>query len=318
MNSKKCIKCSSLNVIKKGFNKDKVQRWKCKDCKKIFQANRKAPPKTEELFYSFAFHKQTLKELSTAYHTRSTEVQRSIDEYVLPTVIHTPREIYLQVDGTYFGSKDNQFCVIVFRDYLKKENIWWTFDKTETEFSYRKGKMYLESLGYIIKGIVSDGLPLIRRVFKGIPLQMCLVHMERIIIRGSTRKPKLEAGQVLLALARSLHNTNSKIFNERMYKYTLKYFHFLNERTTSEITGESWYTHEKLREAFVSLQKLSEYLFTYEIDSNLSKNTNSIEGTFTHVKNKLAAHNGLSIKRKEKLIQVFLYYGSGSEDYLKS
>ena len=317
MNNKKCIHCDSFNVIKKGFNKDKIQRWKCRNCKKIFQANRKALPKMEELFYSFSFHKQTLKELSTAYHIRSGEVQRSIDEYILPKVIHAPREIYLQVDGTYFGSKENKFCAIVFRDYLKKDNVWWTFDKTETELSYRKGKVYLESLGYIIKGIVSDGLPLIRRVFKGIQFQMCLVHMERIIIRGTTRKPKLEASQVLYAIARSLHITNSKVFNDRMNRYTLRYFHFLNEKTTSEVTGEWWYTHERLREAFISLQNLSEYLFTYEKDSNLSKNTNSIEGTFTHVKNKLAAHNGLSVKRKEKLRQVFLHYGSGSEDYLK-
>lgn len=317
MNSKKCIKCNSLNVIKKGFNKNNIQRWKCKDCNKIFQANRKAPPKTEELFFSFSFHKQTLKELSTAYHIRASDVQRAIDEYVLSEVTHTPREVYLQVDATYFGSKDNMFCVIVFRDYINKKNLWWTFDKTESEWGYRKGRVYLESLGYVIKGVVADGLPLIRRVFKGILFQMCLVHMERIIIRGTTKKPKLEAGQVLYAISRTLHTTNSKVFNERMNKYTLRYFHFLSEKTKSDITGESWYTHDNLRSAFLSLQNLSGCLFTYELDKNLSKNTNSLEGTFTHVKNKLAAHNGLSIKRKQKLIRIFLYYGSGSEDYSK-
>ena len=62
MNHKKCIYCNNLNIIKKGIQ-GKYQRYYCKDCKKKFQSNRKAPPVMEELFYSFAFHKQTLKEL---------------------------------------------------------------------------------------------------------------------------------------------------------------------------------------------------------------------------------------------------------------
>jgi hypothetical protein len=163
--------------------------------------------------------------------------------------------------------------------------------------------------------VVCDGLPLFRKLFKGIPLQMCLVHMERIIIRGTTRKPKLEAGQVLLALARSIHTITEEKFNHFMNQYTLKYFHFLNERTTSLSTGESWYTHDNLRSAFLSLQHLQDYLFTYTKDRNISKNTNSIEGTFTHVKIKVKAHHGLSINRKKKLIEALLHYGSGVFDY---
>ena len=131
MNTKICIHCKSYKVIKKGLNHN-IQRWKCKNCNKIFQANRKALPTKEELFYSFAFHKQTLKELSTSYHIRHREVQRAIDEFVLPTM----------------------------------KNLWWKFDREETKSAYIEGKLFLESKGYIIKGVVADGLPLIRAVFK--------------------------------------------------------------------------------------------------------------------------------------------------------
>lgn len=317
MNKRKCSKCNSLNITKKG-KQDNIQRYYCKDCKVKFQIKiRKAPPNTEELFYSFSFHKQTLKELSTYYHIRTVEVQRIIDGYVLSDLIHTPREVYLQVDATYFGSKESKFCLIVFRDHINKQNLWWTFGDVEREIYYRRGKLELERLGYIIKGVTSDGLPLFRKLFKGIPLQMCLVHMERIIIRGTTRKPKLEAGQMLLALARSLHTISEESFNKYMNKYTLRYFHFLNEKTVSENTGEWWYTHSNLRDAFISLQNLQDYLFTYMKDSNLSKNTNSIEGTFAHLKIKVKVHHGLSILRKKKIIEALLHFGSGVFDYEK-
>ncbi len=62
MNTKICIHCKSNKVIKKGLSHN-IQRWKCKDYHKIFQANRKALPDKEELFYSFSFHKQTLHTL---------------------------------------------------------------------------------------------------------------------------------------------------------------------------------------------------------------------------------------------------------------
>lgn len=112
MNSKKCPLCSSSNVIRKGFHKD-IQRWYCKECNKKFLSNRKVPPKKEELFCLFTFHKQTLKELRKVYHLRTSQTQKMLD------VLHSPSKVYLIVDATYFGSKENTFCVIVFRDALK-------------------------------------------------------------------------------------------------------------------------------------------------------------------------------------------------------
>jgi hypothetical protein len=130
--------------------------------------------------------------------------------------------------------------------------------------------------------------------------------MERIVIRGTTRKPKLEAGQVLYAISRTLHTTNSKEFNERMSRYALRYFHFLNERTTSEITGESWYTHDNLLKSFLSLQRLHPYLFTYEKDNNIPRTTNSIEGHFAHIRDVVNIHRGASKTLKEKIIHTIL------------
>ena len=76
MNKRKCIKCNSLNITKKGYQNN-IQRYYCKDCKSKFQyiTKRKPLPEMEEVFFSFAFHKKTLKELARLYHIRSSKVQ---------------------------------------------------------------------------------------------------------------------------------------------------------------------------------------------------------------------------------------------------
>lgn len=317
MNSKKCPFCNSVQVIKKGIQQGN-QRRKCKECSKKFQANKKSLPK-EEIFCSFVFHKQTFTELSESYHIRHRTLQTIFDEYVLPKKMHTPREIYLVVDGTYFGTTGtpNAFCLVVFRDEENKENVWWKFCEVETYEVYKEGKDFLTSLGYMIKGVTADGLPLIRNVFRDIRFQMCLVHMERIIIRGTTKFPILEAGKVLLAISSTLHNTNKNELRSRVLGYKEMYWEFLNEKAFSSITGEPWIIHRELLRSFKSLYNLFPYLFTYESDPRISKTSNSIEGHFHHINVRVSVHHGLSLQRKQKLITAILLNSSVTLDEKK-
>ena len=317
MNSKKCPFCNSTQVIKKGVQQGN-QRWKCKECNKKFQANKKVL-QLEELFCSFVFHKQTFTELSKSYHVKINTLQKIFDDHVLEEKIHNSRVIYLVVDGTYFGETGtpNAFCLVVFRDEENKENVWWKFCEVETYEVYKEGKDYLISLGYIIKGVTADGLPLIRNVFRDIRFQMCLVHMERIIIRGTTKFPILETGKVLLAISSTLHTTNKDELRSRMLKYKEMYWTFLNEKATSLVTGDIWFVHRELLRAFKSLYNLFPYLFTYEQDKRISKTTNSIEGHFRHIRVRVSVHHGLSLQRKQKLITAILLNSSVTLDEKK-
>jgi hypothetical protein len=307
MNNKKCVFCSSESVIKKGFQEN-IQRWFCKNCNKKFQANRKSLPNKEEIFKWYTFKKQTLNEVNNLYHVGTKEIQNIVDDYELPIKIHTPRVVHLVVDATYFGGRKNpnSFCVIVFRDFKKKENLWFKFCHSENKFDYMEGKRYLEGLGYVIKAVTGDGLSLIRESFYGIPYQMCHVHMERIIVRGTTRSPELLAGQALLAIIKTLKTTEKQLFEERMQKYTTQFSPFLNEKTTSQLTGKTWYVHSELRKAYLSLRNLHPYLFNFKGDTNIQRTTNTLEGFFTHLKIKIATHHGLSLERKQKLISAMI------------
>lgn len=242
-------------------------------------------------------------------------MQDLLETFFLKEKIHIPRPIHLIVDAIYFGTrKDGSvWCVLVARDPHTKENLFWIFADTETTSGYTFLKEELERLGYTILSVTGDGFGGIRSAFHRIPFQMCHVHMERLVIEGTTRKPLTEAGQVLLALVRTLHkNTNSHLFTERLTYFTERYRDFLNEKTTHPFTEDWSYTHEGVRSAFLSIVRLRKYLFTYEHDHNIPKTTNSLEGHFKHVKKYLGIHSGLTLKHQQKILAVILQASSVS------
>lgn len=260
------------------------------------------------LWYAYVFHKQTLRELSSQYgHDRRT-LRTQLNAYILPQKIHHLRPIHLIVDGTYFGERTeaSNWCVVVFKDADTSEDLWWGFGQTETTSLYHAGKTTLEKLGYTILSVTGDGFSGIRSAFSGTPFQMCQVHMERLVIQGTTRKPKLEAGMVLLALIRTLHTSNRKTFMRRLNWYIQKYRDFLNHRSTVPHTGEMFWTHDNLRRACLSLQRLAGYLFTFEKDSRIPKTTNALEGQFSHIKDLIRIHRGASASHKQKIIETIL------------
>lgn len=166
----------------------------------------------------------------------------------------------------------------------------------------------MEKLGYQILSVTGDGFGGLRAVFKDIPFQMCHVHMERIVTKGTTKKPILEAGKALLALVKTLHQKiDSESFKFYLNKYLEKYRNFLNEKTLNPLTGKTDWTHEPLRKAALSLLHFLPYLFTFEKNQNIPKTTNSLEGHFSHVRDVFRIHRGLKKKRAEKFLHsIFL------------
>ena len=293
-----------------------MQRYLCALCNHAFSSSRReVAGGKKNILEDYIFHKQTYKELLEKYEIGRKELQCIVERFCLLPKVHTPRSIHLIVDATYFGTrKDGSvWCVLVARDPERKENLVWMFAETETTYGYVLLKEELEHLGYTILSVTGDGFSGIRSAFHGIPFQMCHVHAERLVIQGTTRSPLTEAGQVLLALVRTLHgHTNSHLFTERMKHFAERYRDFLNEKTIHPFTGDWSYTHDGVRSAFLSLFRLRKYLFTYEHNKNISKTTNSLEGHFKHVKKYLGIHSGLTLKHQQKILAVILQASSVS------
>lgn len=255
------------------------------------------------------FHKQVIRELSETYNLDKRSIRDFLEKYILIKKVHEPRKLFVVVDATYFRKikHTEPWCAVVFRDPIKKENLWFGFGDTETHDLYREGRKYLENLGYEILGATGDGYSCIRKVFSDVPFQMCLVHMERIVVRKITRKPKLEAGQVLLALIKSISGSSSIVFKERFNKYIEMYRDFLNEKTLHGESGVSSWTHQELRSAVLSVHTFLPYLFAFENTKQLSKTTNSLEAHFGHVKDILRIHRGISTSLLKKVLSsIFL------------
>lgn len=287
-----------------------MQTWSCNDCGRRFRNERREKVAQEKsLWKQYVFEKQTLRELKKKEGLDKRTIRDRLDVYQVPAKEHSPRSINLVADALYFGERneDTSWCAVVFRDPKEKENLWWNFGKTETTSIYSKGRVALEELGYQIRSLTGDGFSGLRAAFFGIPFQMCQVHMERIVTAGTTKHPQLEAGRVLLALIHTLHETDRLTFTVRVRHYMDRYGNFLNERTTSLISGETFFTHEPLRKAALSLVRFLPYLFTFEQDSNIPKTTNSLEGHFSHIRDIVEVHRGLRKSHKEKVLSsIFL------------
>jgi len=308
---KKCPHCDS-NKTKKYGKANGIQVYKCNACEKKFSGERRTKTKLIKQFWKeYVFNKQTLRELKETYKLDKRTIKHYLNEYIFPEKVHTPRKINLVVYGTYFGLRGKtDWCLIVFRCPRSKENLWWKFCNTETTSAYREGKEHLESLGYTILSVTGDGFGGIRQAFSGIPFQMCHVHMERLVIKGTAKNPQTDAGQVLLALVRTLKETDQKTFQMRLRQYVEMYRDFLNEKTIHPISGEYSYTHEGVVNALKSIIKFETYLFTYKKDKKIHRTTNSLEGHFSHIKDVLEIHRGLSREHRQRVLHSILLASS--------
>ena len=209
------------------------------------------------------------------------------------------------MDTTYWG---RGFGVMLFKDAYSKENLLKYYVKTETNALYIKGIEEHEQKGFIVAGIVCDGRKGLIQTFDKVPVQMCQFHQSAIIRRYLTKKPKLIAAQELMEVVDLLKKTDKESFVGVLNDWFVKWEGFLNERTVSEETGKSFYTHKRLRSAYRSLKNNLPWLFTWydHIELNIPNTTNAIDGHFADLKNKLRNHNGLSNIRKRKFIDEFL------------
>jgi hypothetical protein len=310
--TKKCPFCSGLKVIKKGIQ-DGIQRYQCKLCKKKFRSERRAKTiPTGNIFDDFVFRKQTIRELKELHQLDKKTIVKYLNSITVKKKDdHIPREIYLVVDATYFGKRKEgtSWGVILFRDVIRKENLWWKYVKNERVIDYLEGKLFLENLGYTIKSVTADGFLGLPKLFLGIPFQICQFHTKKTCIRYLTNNPQTEAGKVLLAIAKTIPCTNYAIFKERLQKYIIYYNNLLQEKTHHP-SGDWSYTYDNLRSVIFTLSKYIDYLFTYEKDKHIPKTSNTCEGHFSHLKDVVRIHRGMSLTLKQKVIDRIMLNSS--------
>lgn len=208
-------------------------------------------------------------------------------------------------DVTFFK---REYGFLVYRIPAIQRNPYARKVYTETIARYQEGRETLESQGFTFLAIVLDGRPGVRALFSDIPVQMCHFHQKQIVTRYLTQRPKLEAGVELKAIADTITHTTEPELTVALARWYEKWAGFLKERTLVD-DGPHWhYTHRKIRSAYRSLTTNLPYLFTYQRypDLNIPNTTNSLDGTFSHLKELIGIHRGASRQLKNKMIQEIL------------
>lgn len=247
--------------------------------------------------------RQSATQLARQAGKSSRWVRRQI-EYALPTNAPlTPQPTVIVADTTFWG---HTVGVCVLRSPSLRRNLWWREVNEETAEVYAEGRRLLEQAGWILTGAVIDGKRGVARAFSGIPVQICHFHQIKMVTRRTTRRPRIPAAQQLLSLTYTLPRTTEMEFLIRLEEWRVRFADVLNEKTPCPCCPpRRWsYTHRKLRAAYRSLHTNLPYLFTHQKypERHIPNTTNTLDGMFSQLKNRLGVHRGLRTHRRYKLI----------------
>ncbi len=198
----------------------------------------------------------------------------------------------------------------MFRSPLLKRNLWWKEVSEETPEIYTQGLQELRMQGWRILGAVIDGKRGVAKVFHGIPVQSCQFHQVKSVTKYLTRYPKTQAGWELRGISLRLTQSNEQEFGALLRDWHARWESFLSERTPCPCCKPNrWpFTHRRLRAAYRSLITNMPLLFTYQKhpELHLPNTTNTLDGMFSQIKNRLAVHRGAKQEFRYKIITEIL------------
>jgi len=215
------------------------------------------------------------------------------------------------MDGTYF----NNFCLICYQDNSDGYTQLLRFTDGEHYDEVKEDLNNLISLGVDLESITTDGhksvLKAIKKALPHVIVQRCLVHIQRMCLLWITRYPKHIAGVELRKLVLML--LKIKTDNDRIYwtkeidLWSKRHKDYLQETTINSITGRYWYTHKYLRRSYHTIKRALPNMFHYIPNPKIPPTTNGIEGFFSHLKNHIDLHRGLTLRHRMDFIKWYIY-----------
>jgi hypothetical protein len=304
-----------LDVIRWGKQLGK-QRFKCKNCEILFTRN-DPEQRLENRFIWFKkwiLERQTFKTLSRDSGLSIDTLQTTFYSFLerSPTVNILRREkVHLRMDATYF----KKFCLVCYQDHEDGYTQLIRFSDGEHCEEIKEDLNNLIKLGVQIESITTDGhksiLKAIRKALPDVTTQRCLVHIQRMCLLWLTRFPKHQAGQELrrhILLLMKIKSNNDRIYWTRELELWYKrHKDYLQEKTFQENTGRYWFTHKLLRRSYFTIKRALPNMFHYLSDPAIPSTTNGIEGFFSHLKNHLDLHRGLTVKHRIDFIKWYVY-----------
>lgn len=257
----------------------------------------------DEIWEMYLHGKQTVAQISRNTGLSASTIKRRLAslsiEWTQPKVTGSG---VVHLDATYFGRNTGVLLALesgtgrlLYMQHIAHEHI----------SDYKDAINHIVSTGYQVQGVVIDGLQKLFTVLAEYKIQMCQFHMVAIIRRKLTKNPQLEAGRELLDLAYRMKVLRRDAFTYEFDTWKRKWYDFLKEKTTNELTGRTIFTHQRLRSAMISISTYLPFLFTYEEVEGMPNTNNMIEGTFTDMKKALRNHPGMNEENRKRMMNGF-------------
>jgi len=258
--------------------------------------------------------RQTFNTLSRDSGLSIKSIQRTFYAYLerAPEVRIIKRShIHLRVDATYF----KHFCLVCYQDHDLGYTQLIRFSDGEHFEQIKEDLDNLIKLGLHIESITTDGhkstLKAIKKSMPDVIVQRCLVHIQRMCLLWLTRFPKHAAGielRRLVLLLLKIKTENDRLFwTNELYNWHERHKAYLSEKTYNPTTGRYWYTHKLLRRSYQTIKRALPNMFHYLANPAIPNTTNGIEGFFSHLKNHIDLHRGLTPQHRINFIKWYVY-----------
>ncbi len=297
----KCPACKGVHTVKNG-KRAGVQLYICKSCG--YQFRNVKTVGIDEMWASYLDGKQTIAELAEALGVSQSTIKRRLRdveiEWVQPPLSGSG---FVHLDTSYWG---HNWGVMLGLDEESGIPLYVAFLRHERVQDYVDAVRSIERRGYRIRGIVIDGIQSLFSELSAYRIQMCQFHMQQIVKRYLTKRPKLIAARELKDLIGRLTTLQKEEFEDEYRQWKTQWEDMLNRRSTLK-SGKTQFTHKRLRSAMHSLDFYIPYLFTYQLPEckGMPNTNNKIEGTFTDLKKNLNNHSGMSMENRKRFISGF-------------
>ncbi len=175
-------------------------------------------------------------------------------------VVRSKTKVHLLIDGTYLP---NGSCLILYYDHdIRYVQLYRSSNKEKLREISQDLKV-LKTLGADVYSVTCDGhksiLRAVAKVYPDALIQRCLVHVKRQCRGYLSAKPKLEAGKMLLSISQQLTGIKTpeqcSYWLLSLHNWYQTYRDVLLEESVNEQTGEYWFTHKGLHQAYTLIHQ---------------------------------------------------------------
>ena len=233
------------------------------------------------------------------------------------------------VDGKWLR---RQGIILIHRDITHKQNLFWSFHKSESFAALEDDLTKLTSLisgsiGNFPIGAVSDWkgaiVTAVGTYFGPIPHQRCQAHVLRtarkLLPKNSPIAATLKLRAIALAIKEVTNIEEKQVWQDKIKDWNKEYEFLLREKTLGSPghIKKWWYTHGSLRRGYRLLTYDQDSMFVYLTNKLIPKSNNSLEGINSQLDQKLGDHRGMNINQQISFTFWHLTFGGSIKNHLK-